>query len=162
MSNNATILVIDDELEVPKILAHLLEPEFSIYRVGTGPEGLKIVSVVAPNLIFLDLNLPQMSGTSVLKRLREEHEEIPVIILTTYGGIHSAVQAIKLGAVDYLEKLFDNQKIKQVVRAVLKRKQDVHDLPNLLGIVGESSQIKPDGSILYNNKVCLPPLDVWV
>jgi len=142
MSSSPTILVIDDEPAIRKILIRVLEPEFPIQTACSGPEGLKKVDLLVPDLILLDLKMPQMSGITVLKRLKEKGKDIPVIILTAYGSVDSAVQAIKLGAADYIEKPFKDWKLKQVVRTILKGKQDIQELSKQLGIVGKSPQIQ--------------------
>jgi len=142
MKSSPTILVIDDEQVAHKALSRLLESEFSIQSAYSGPEGLKKVDLIAPDLILLDMRMPEMSGLTVLKKLKENDKNIPVIILTAYGNVGSAVQAIKLGAADYIEKPFENGKLKQAVRTILKRKQDIEKLSSQLSIVGKSHQIQ--------------------
>jgi len=142
MSSSPTILVIDDEQAAHKAFRRLLESEFSIQSTYSGPEGLKKVDLIAPDLILLDMRMPQMSGLTVLKKLKENDNHIPVIILTAYGNVDSAVQAIKLGAADYIEKPFEDGKLKQAVRTLLKGKQDIKELTRQLGIVGKSLQIQ--------------------
>ena len=137
-----TILVIDDEPQVHKVLTRLLESEFSIHAAYSGPEALKKVGLIVPDLILLDMRMPEMSGLTVLKKLRENDNTIPVIILTAYGNVESAVRAIKLGAADYIEKPFEDGKLKQAVRALLKGKQDIEELSSQLGIVGKSPRIQ--------------------
>ncbi|MFQ6066084.1 MAG: sigma-54-dependent transcriptional regulator [bacterium] len=142
MSNSPTVLVIDDEQAAHKALSRELDSEFSIHPAHSGPEGLKKVDLIAPDLILLDMRMPEMSGLTVLKKLRENDSNIPVIILTAYGNVDSAVQAIKLGAVDYIEKPFEDGKLKQTLRTIVKGKQDIKELSSELGIVGKSPRIQ--------------------
>jgi len=142
MGTRPTILVIDDEPKLHKILARLLRPELLIESAYSGLEGLKKVELISPDLIILDLRIPQMSGMSVLKKLKEKKKDIPVIILTSYGNVTSAVQAIKLGATDYIEKPFDNKKLKQMLIKLLEGRKKVQDLQEKLGIIGKSPPIK--------------------
>ncbi len=142
MSSSPTILAIDDQPAAHKVLTRLLESEFSIHPAYSGAEGLKKVNLIAPDLILLDMKMPEMSGLTVLKKLRESDKNIPVIILTAYGNVNSAVQAIKLGAADYIEKPFGDGKLKQAVKTILKGKQDIEELSSQLGIVGKSPQIQ--------------------
>jgi len=142
MSSNLTILAIDDDPAVHKILVRLLKSKFFIHSAYSGLEGFGKVNLISPDLILLDLKMPQMSGIAVLKKLKENGKNIPVVILTTYGSADSAVQAMKLGAVDYIEKPFDHQKLKQTLRTLLAEKKNVQELSNQLAIVGESPQIK--------------------
>jgi len=142
MSSSSTILVIDDEPAVHKIVARLLKSEFSVYSAYSGLEGFKKVSLNSPDLILLDLKMPQMSGIAVLKKLRENNNNIPVVILSAYGSVDSAVQAIKLGAVDYIEKPFEDKKLQQTIRIILKGRQDIKETSSELGIAGKSSQMQ--------------------
>lgn len=142
MSSSRTILAIDDQPAAHKVLTRLLESEFSIRPAYSGAEGLKKVKLYAPDLILLDMKMPEMSGLTVLKKLRENDKNIPVIILTAYGNVDSAVRTIKLGAADYIEKPFEDGKLMQAVRTILKGKQDIEELSSQLGIVGKSPQIQ--------------------
>jgi len=142
MSSSPTILLIDDEEAAHKTLSRALDSEFSILSAYSGPEGLKKADLIAPELILLDMSMPQMSGLTVLKKLGENGKSVPVIILTAYGNVTSAVQAIKLGAADYIEKPFADGKLKQTLRAILKGKQDIEKLSSHLAIVGKSPQIQ--------------------
>ncbi|MEK6733267.1 MAG: sigma-54 dependent transcriptional regulator [Candidatus Omnitrophota bacterium] len=136
-----TILVIDDEPGIHRALELLLMPDFSIHTALSGMEGLHLASVISPDLILLDLVMPQMSGMEVLKRLTRAGDAIPVIIFTAYGSVDSAVQAIKLGAVDYIEKPFDGPKLKQIMMECLERRKSFQSLSSRQDIIGESPQI---------------------
>lgn len=138
----AKILVIDDESLVHKALTLLLQPEFSIHTALSGEEGLEKLDEIAPDLILLDLIMPQMSGMEVLKKLMQNGRDIPVIIFTAYGSVNSAVQAIKLGAMDYIGKPFANQKLKQTMRESLRGRKSFQGLLSRRDIIGESTQIK--------------------
>ena len=143
MNQVPTILVIDDEPAVHKILTRALEPEFSVHAVSSGSEGLKKLNLFSPGLILLDLRMPQMTGLTFLKELRERSNNTPVVIITAYGSVDSAVQAVRLGAADYVEKPFDNRKLKQTLRTLLlRKKQNPQEIGHQLRIIGESSQLK--------------------
>lgn len=137
-----TILVIDDEPGIHESLKFLLLPDFSIHTALSGVEGLQKAEVMSPDLILLDLVMPQMGGMEVLKRLSKTENDTPVIIFTAYGSIGSAVQAMKLGAVDYIEKPFDGHRLKQTVKECLEREESFQNLPSRQNIIGESPQIK--------------------
>lgn len=138
----AKILVIDDMPGIHQVISFLLQPEFSIHAVHSGEEALEKVKVISPDLILLDLVMPQMSGIEVLRQLRQTDRDIPVIIFTAYGSVDSAVQAIKLGATDYIEKPFENWKLEQAIREVLKKSKNLHRLSLRNGIIGESPQMQ--------------------
>jgi len=136
------ILVIDDEPGIHKSLELLLTPDFSIYTALSGTEGLRIASAISPDLILLDLVMPQMSGMEVLRKLKQTGNDTPIIIFTAHGSVNTAVQVIKLGAVDYIEKPFDAHRLKQTIGECLKRRESFQDLSSRPNIIGESPQIK--------------------
>jgi two-component system response regulator AtoC len=142
VSDPATILVIDDEPGVHKSLNLLLQSDFSVHTALSGEEGLEKAGVISPDLVLLDLIMPQMSGMEVLSKLTQNGKQVPVIIFTAYGSVDSAVRAIKLGAADYIEKPFDNQKLKRAMAEILKGRKSFQDLPIRQDIIGESPQIQ--------------------
>lgn len=81
-----------------------------------GPEGLKIIQEEDPSLVILDLKMPEMDGLEVLKHAREINPRLPVIILTAHGTIETAIEAMKMGAVDYITKPFDLDELKLVIK----------------------------------------------
>jgi DNA-binding NtrC family response regulator len=137
-----TILVIDDEPGIHKSLEYLLKPEYSMHTALSGIEGIRKAKDISPDLILLDVIMPQMSGMEVLKKLKQLENDIPVIIFTGHGSIDSAIQAIKLGAADYIEKPFDGCKLKQIVKECIEKKKSSQNLSNRQDIIGESPQIK--------------------
>jgi len=143
VSEHATkILVVDDEPGVHKSLNLLLQSDFSVHGATSGQDGLEKVDVVSPDLILLDLHMPQMSGMEVLRKLMQAGKDIPVIIFTGYGSVDSAVRAIKLGAIDYIEKPFDNHKLERTVREILRGRKSFQKLSSRHDIIGESPQIQ--------------------
>ena len=142
MSHRPTILVIDDEPGMQHLLTHLLQPKYAVAVVGSGAEGLVQVDAVAPDLILLDLRMPQMSGMSVLRKLRDTGKDVPVIMLTAYGSVDTAVQVLKLGAVDYLAKPFTAQQLEHTLQAFFAGRKTIQELPSCQGIIGESPQIR--------------------
>jgi len=142
MNHRPSILFIDDEVQLHRFIGRILEEEYVIHSAYTGLEGLEKARILKPNLILLDLMLPEMTGLEVLKKIKESHIQTPVIIVSGYGKIDSAVQTIKLGAVDYVEKPFQNQKIKDIVKKFLYVTPTDKDLSVRRYIIGESPQIK--------------------
>src|SRR5574341_560763 len=130
MNHRPTILVIDDEPCMQHLLTRLLQPQYAVVMAGSGAEGLAQVDIAAPDLILLDLKMPQMSGMSVLRKLRDTGKQVPVIILTAYGSVDTAVQALKCGAVDYLAKPFTAQQLEHTLQAFFTRRKTVQDLPS--------------------------------
>jgi len=103
------ILVVDDERNIRTLCARVLAgDQIEVQGVGTGKEGLQMADEVSPDLVLLDLRLPDMDGIDVLRALKARHAETAVIIITGFGQIQSAVEAMKAGATDYLEKPFEH------------------------------------------------------
>jgi len=115
-----TILVVDDEELIRWSLAEHLKGEgYIVVQGGTGREALEQVRATAPDLVLLDLKMPEMDGMTALRTLREEGFEVPVVVLTAHGGVESAVEATRLGAADYLSKPFDLREISLVVEKAI-------------------------------------------
>ena len=142
MSHRPTILVIDDEPGMQHLLTRLLQPKYTVAVASSGAEGLAQVDAMAPDLVLLDLRLPQMSGMSVLRKLRDTRKDVPVIILTGHVSVDTAVQALKLGAVDYLAKPFTAQQFEHTLQAFFAGRKTIQELPSCQGIIGESAQIR--------------------
>jgi len=116
------ILVVDDERNIRTLCARVLAgDQIEVHGVGTGKEGLQTADDVSPDLVLLDLRLPDMDGIDVLRALKGRHPETAVIIITGFGQIQSAVEAMKAGATDYLEKPFEHlDKLKLAVARSLE------------------------------------------
>jgi DNA-binding NtrC family response regulator len=119
-----TILVVDDEIQISDLLRDFLTQEG--YQVLTAANGVEAISLGKENrldLALLDLKMPGMDGIEVFQKLREVKKDIGVIILTGYGTLKTAKQAMRLGAYDYLTKPFDLGLVKSVIREALERKE---------------------------------------
>jgi heterodisulfide reductase subunit A len=102
------ILVVDDELVVRDSLKEWLADEgFLVDMAESGAEALEKMGQNAYHLMLLDIKMPGMDGVEVLKRAKEMHPALPVVMMTAYGTIETAVEAMKIGALDYLMKPFD-------------------------------------------------------
>jgi DNA-binding NtrC family response regulator len=120
--NMDNILVVDDERNIRTLCSRVLAgDQIEVHGVGTGKEGLQTADEVSPDLVLLDLRLPDMDGIDVLRALKGRHPETAVIIITGFGQIQSAVEAMKAGATDYLEKPFEHlDKLKLAVSRALE------------------------------------------
>ena len=115
-----TILVVDDEPEVLRLFTRILSAENAlILTAETGTQALEIARKTRLDLAILDVKLPDMSGTEVLRHLRSIDEGVPVIMATSYGSAETVRTSMKLGAFDYLTKPFENQEIRRVAREAL-------------------------------------------
>ena len=106
------ILVIDDEADIRESLETLLQLEgYEVELAQNGIEGERKLESRAYDLVLLDLMMPDKSGMEVLRDLRERDRHTPVFMITAYGSVEAAVQAVKLGANDYFSKPWDNEKL---------------------------------------------------
>src|SRR5512138_2329603 len=117
------ILVVDDEKQIRRILSVLLaENGYEVAEASSGEEALKLQSAFGPALVLLDLSMPGMDGLETLKRLMQASSAPEVIMMTAFGTIRSAVEAMRLGAFDYLSKPFDNEALLLTVERALERR----------------------------------------
>jgi two-component system, NtrC family, response regulator AtoC len=131
-----SVLVIDDEKNIRTLLTKILgQDQIEVHTAGTGSEGLQMADDVSPEVVLLDLRLPDASGLDLLKSLKSRHPETAVIMITAYGEITSAVEAMKHGATDYLEKPFEPlDKLRLAIGRVLdevRARREIHRLHRL-------------------------------
>ncbi len=120
----ARVLIIDDEDAIRSSLGMIFEYEgYDCILAANGPAGLKMAERDAPDLIFLDVKMPQMDGLEVLKALRQSAPSVPVVILSGHGTVKTAVEATKLGAFDFIEKPPESERILLVARNALQQKR---------------------------------------
>jgi DNA-binding NtrC family response regulator len=113
------VLLIDDETRVRTSLKMVLDPLYEILQAGDGDEGLEVFRKEEPDLVLLDVVLPGTDGLAVLQTLRMERKVTPVIMLTGTKSVKTAVDAMKLGAADYLSKPFDVDELRIVIDRTL-------------------------------------------
>jgi two-component system nitrogen regulation response regulator NtrX len=122
------VLIVDDEEAVRSSLRMILEYEgYEVLLAANGPAGLKMAEQEGPDLVILDIKMPQMDGLEVLKRLKGEEPSPPVVILSGHGTVKTAVEAVKLGAFDFIEKPPDSERILIVTRNALGQKRLVDE-----------------------------------
>ena len=120
-SNPKTVLLIDDDESLRRVVEYNLHEEG--YRVLTavdGTSGLQAFRADAVDLVLTDVRMPEMDGLELLARVKAMQPDLPVIMLTAHGTIDSAVEAMKLGAFDYLPKPFNREQLKAAVRKALE------------------------------------------
>lgn len=149
---NFKILIIDDEKNIRDIFSLLLEEKgYIVQTAEKGEEGLEAARKFKPEIILLDMNLPDISGIEALTKIKESLLQTEVIIITAFGSVKSAVEATKLGAYDYLEKPVDNDELLLVISRALevkKLQKEVEELKSELSsryrfssIVGTSGKM---------------------
>jgi CheY-like chemotaxis protein len=117
-----SILVVDDEKNIRLTMSQSLELlDMPVQTATSGEEALEKLRNGLFGLVFLDLKMPGMDGMEVLRRIKEDLPKIRVIIITAHGTIESAVEAMKLGAVDFIQKPFSPGDIRELAKSVLER-----------------------------------------
>jgi two-component system response regulator AtoC len=125
----STVLVVDDELLIRKSLSRVLrEKGYGVEGASTGAEGLEKVASVRPQVMILDMRLPDTDGLSVLRRVRQVDPLVQVIVITAYGDVQSAVDAMKLGACDFLRKPYEKEDIEMAVEAAARTFRQANEL----------------------------------
>src|SRR5262249_52652282 len=134
----ANLLLIDDDPDLlPDQVADVFPaPAHRVEVAHTGAEGLERVAAVRPDVILLDLRLPDQSGLDVLRQLRQIDARIPVVLVTVVRSAESAIEAMRQGAYDYLLKPLDLQKLDRVLGEALKVAQVMRERVALSRVVG--------------------------
>ncbi|MGH7987702.1 MAG: sigma-54-dependent transcriptional regulator [Candidatus Binataceae bacterium] len=128
----ATVLVVDDETEMVRAICELLQGAgYRALSANSGVEALELVKREPPDLLISDLRMAEMTGHQLQIELRQSAPDLPVVIITGFGSIESAVESMKLGARDFITKPFGNQELLRAVSRVLenrKLRQEVSQL----------------------------------
>jgi len=145
--SRGSVLVVDDEQDIRESLELLLSTEgYSVSLAQNAAEGLARLENHAYDLVLLDLMMPDKSGMEVLAEVRLRDQETPIFMITAYGSVEAAVQALKLGANDYFSKPWDNEKlIIEIDRMIARRRLEYenthlkrafkqrYSFPNIIG-----------------------------
>jgi DNA-binding NtrC family response regulator len=114
----STVVVIDDELLIRKSLTKVLKARgYKVESAPTGSSGLALARELRPQVAILDMRLPDTDGLSVLRQMREAAPDTQVVVITAYGDVESAVEAMKLGASDFVRKPYEMEDIVLAVQA---------------------------------------------
>lgn len=126
-------LVVDDTKNIRTLLTTCLEiNDYKVTTAKSGQEAIDLLKMEEFDLAFLDIKMPEISGTTVLKKMREMGIDIPVIIMTAYATVKNAIECTKLGAVAYLQKPFTAEKVKLVLNEFFSTDGSIGDLKDSL------------------------------
>jgi DNA-binding NtrC family response regulator len=138
---NPTVLVIDDDERVHQTLHEALDPSYSIASAFSGEEGLRLHDRLRPDAVLLDVILPQMGGMAVLRALKEASADLPIIVMTAYAEVRTAVQAIKSGAADYVQKPIDPGTLQRHLTQIVAPKRPRAADANVIGASPQMARV---------------------
>ncbi len=153
MNKNVTILVVDDVKDIVNVLSGILKEEgYNVLTAHNGQAAVEIVQSQLPEAVIMDIRMPVMNGIEAMKKMKSINPLLPVILITAYGEIDSAVKAVKLGAYDYVIKPFDKDNIVITLRHALnelkleselrKLRSGSNKRASLTELMGSSEEIK--------------------
>jgi nitrogen regulation protein NR(I) len=163
------ILIVDDEPQIRRILSVLLSDNgFEVAEAESGAQALDVAEEFRPDIALLDINMPGIDGIAALRALREIHGNLDCVMMTAYGTIRSAVEAMKAGAFDYLAKPFDNDELLLIINRALEMRylsREVQDLRNELSSrygFNEIIGISPKLQSVFNTMAKVAQVDASV
>jgi DNA-binding NtrC family response regulator len=137
MRRNGSVLVIDDEEIMREILQALLEREgYAVRLASNGQEGLDLARALPFDAVIVDVMMPGIDGLQVLEELKKQDDDLPVLMITAYASMDTAIRAMKLGAFDYITKPFKNDEVLVVLRNAIERRR----------LQQENAQLKGDAA----------------
>ena len=153
------ILIIDDEQSLLDLLIVVFKKEgYGVKAVLPGPKVQELIDKEDFNLLITDIKMPQISGMKILKYMREAKPDIPVVMITAYGSVKQAVEALKEGALDYVVKPFDVEELKIIVANGLEKrrlkeenillKRDLEEKYSFENMIGKSKVMKDIYSLI--------------
>jgi len=132
MDNKKKILIVDDEASMRRNIVDLFSMKgYSLLEARSGEEAMDMINKTTFDILILDINLPNMSGLDVLKLTKTSYPELPFIMLTAYGTSEKAIEAMKLGAFDYMEKPFELEEFIMIIERALKHSELLKELKQL-------------------------------
>lgn len=147
------LLIDDDELIQSLLRSHFAKSDrFHLETASDGSAGLRILQENPPDLVILDVKMPDLDGIEVLRRARALHPSLPVVMLTAVADVKLAVQAIQVGAFHFLSKPVEFEELEVIIQRALEREDLLHELENLRHrlasgpalerLIGESAPMK--------------------
>ena len=165
-----SILLIDDDDSLRRVVEYNLREEgYDVVMAAGGEEGLRLFHDRAVDLVLTDIRMPEMDGLDLLARLKAMQPDLPVVLLTAHGTISSAVEAMKLGAFDYLTKPFDRDRLRATVRKALdmaalatenrQLRQVVAERFSFASMIAGSAALRKASMMLWRCSTLTPP---WI
>ncbi len=144
-SDNFTILIIDDEKNIRRTLTMVLEADgYTTTEAGSAKEARAELAKSSPDAILLDLKLPDLKDLTLLEEIKSHYADVPVVMISGHGTMADAVEAVKRGAFDFLEKPLERERVLETLRNALQARRlrkKVAELPGEGTIIGDSPQL---------------------
>ena len=141
----AHILIVDDEAAMRSNLREVLQSEgYRVSEAAGGREALDGLEEAAPDLVMLDLRMPDLDGMEVLSTLNEQHPDLPVIMLTAHGTSEASIRAMKLGAYDYVEKPFELEELLIITQRALDYSRMLHQNRDLRSRMNQEEELSEE------------------
>lgn len=137
-----TVVIIDDEKDLCELLSHLMKKEgCAVYTAEDGRSGIGLVKRYKPDVVLLDIRLPDLDGIEVMQRCKQDFPHLPVVLMTAYAEVKGAIEAMKRGAHDYLTKPLEHQEVLRVMTRAITEGNLKRELATI------SSQLTDDLSL---------------
>lgn len=150
------VLVIDDTKNIRMLLSTCLELRgYKVITADNGIEALNIINNISEviDLIFLDIRMPGISGTEVLKNIKEIRKDCPVVIMTAFATVKNAIECTKLGAVVYLQKPFSPDRINLVLDEIESKNTSIKHESNIHEIIEDVKRLLMENDIETSSRV---------
>jgi len=151
MISEGSILIVDDEVGPRESLRMILKPIYEVHSAENGQEAINFISQKKVDLVTLDLNMPVLPGIEVLKNIKKLQPDIEVMIVTGYGTLGNAQEAIRYGAGDFISKPFNVADIITIVSKAFERRRYnmkikglIQQIQGLRSSLGENKEILPE------------------
>lgn len=116
------ILIADDEEGIRESVSLILGPDYAVEAVADGEAAMAKLERGRFDLALLDIKMPKLDGVEIMRRIKSQRLEVPVLVLTAYQSVELAKEAVKLGALDYIPKPFDRDHLLEVVHSILAKR----------------------------------------
>jgi DNA-binding NtrC family response regulator len=136
------LLVVDDEPNMAWLFEQSFGREFHVTKAHSGMEAIATLAGAPADLVMLDLMMPGMDGIATLKEIKRRHPDLPVVMMTAYATVKTAVEAIKTGAVDYVTKPFDLEEVRRILGSALPPSPTAETVRRPASILGDSAAMQ--------------------
>jgi DNA-binding NtrC family response regulator len=143
MGQKGSILIVDDEVGPRESLRMILKPIYEIYTATNGDEALQVISKESIDLVTLDLRMPGLSGIDVLREIKKIKADVEVIVITGYGTLTNAQEAIRYGAGDFISKPFNVADIISIISKSFERRNYNLKIKNLIQQIKDLRSVGP-------------------